>query len=100
MHTGTLKLSFVVRNLAGPRSTTVLADPPVFHRNQGHKHLKNVSESHTLVTVSSRWYSTVVLTTVMDHSPINQNFELNKSNHSLKEQHKISNIPKFRCKML
>ena len=40
----------------------------------------------------------------MDHSPINQNFELNKSrqkfHHSLKEHHKISNIPKFRCKML
>jgi hypothetical protein len=41
---------------------------------------------------------------IMDHSPINQNFELNKSrqkfHHSLKEHHKISNIPKFRCKML
>jgi hypothetical protein len=40
----------------------------------------------------------------MDHSPINQNFELNKSrqkfHHSLKGHHKISNIPKFRCKML
>jgi hypothetical protein len=40
----------------------------------------------------------------MDHSPINQNFELNKSrqkfHYSLKEHHKISNIPKFRCKML
>ena len=40
----------------------------------------------------------------MDHSPINQNFELNNSrqkfHHSLKEHHKISNIPKFRCKML
>jgi hypothetical protein len=41
---------------------------------------------------------------IMNHSPINQNFELNKSrqkfHHSLKEHHKISNIPKFRCKML
>ena len=40
----------------------------------------------------------------MDQSPINQNFELNKSrqkfHHSLKEHHKISNIPKFCCKML
>jgi hypothetical protein len=40
----------------------------------------------------------------MDHSPINQYFELNKSrqkfHHSLKEHHKISNIPKFLCKML
>jgi hypothetical protein len=39
-----------------------------------------------------------------DHSPINQNFELKKSrqkfHHSLKEHHKISNIPKFRWKML
>jgi hypothetical protein len=36
--------------------------------------------------------------------PINQNFELNKSrqkfHYSLKEHHKISNNPKFRCKML
>jgi hypothetical protein len=43
-------------------------------------------------------------TSEMDHSPINQNFELNKSwqkfHHNLKEHHKISNIPKFRCKML
>jgi hypothetical protein len=45
-----------------------------------------------------------VKTPSMDHSPISQNFELNKSrqkiHHSLKEHHKISNIPKFRCKML
>jgi hypothetical protein len=34
----------------------------------------------------------------------NQNFDLGKSrqifHHSLKEHHKISNIPKFRCEML
>jgi hypothetical protein len=40
----------------------------------------------------------------MDQSPINQNFELNKSrqkfHHSLKEHHKISSIPKFRFKMM
>jgi hypothetical protein len=40
----------------------------------------------------------------MDQSDIEHNFELNKSSqnfhHSLKERHKISNIPKFRCKML
>ena len=40
----------------------------------------------------------------MDKSHINQNFELNKSgqkfHHSLKEHHKISNIPEFRCEML
>ena len=38
------------------------------------------------------------------HWPNRQNFDLNKSrqkfHHSLKEHHKISNIPKFRCKML
>ena len=44
-------------------------------------------------------------TLAMDQSHINnQNFELNKSrknfHHSLKEHHKISNIPKFRCEML
>jgi hypothetical protein len=41
---------------------------------------------------------------LMDQFPINQNFDLNKSrqkcHHSLKEHHKISNIPKFRCEML
>jgi hypothetical protein len=35
---------------------------------------------------------------------INQSFDLNKSrqnfHHSLKEHHKISNIPKFRCELL
>ena len=40
----------------------------------------------------------------MDFSPYNQNFDLGKSgqifHHSLKEHHKISNIPKFRCEML
>ena len=39
---------------------------------------------------------------VNGHSPINQNLDLNKSrqkfHHSLKEHHKISNIPKFRAK--
>jgi hypothetical protein len=36
--------------------------------------------------------------------PNEQNFDLNKSrqkfHHSLKEHHKISSIPKFRCEML
>jgi hypothetical protein len=39
-----------------------------------------------------------------DLSPYNYNFDLDKSrqkfHHSLKEHHKISNIPKFRCEML
>jgi hypothetical protein len=41
---------------------------------------------------------------IIDLSPYNQNFDLGKSrqifHHSLKEHHKISNIPKFRCEML
>ena len=40
----------------------------------------------------------------MDLSPFNQGFYLHKSrqkfHYSLKEHHKISNIAKFRCKML
>ena len=40
----------------------------------------------------------------MDLFPNEQNFDLNKSrqtfHHSLKEHHKISNIPKFLCEML
>jgi hypothetical protein len=40
----------------------------------------------------------------IDHLRNRQNFDLDKSrhkfHHSLKEHHKISNIPKFRCEML
>jgi hypothetical protein len=36
----------------------------------------------------------------MDLFPNEQNFDLDKSRQRLKEHHKISNIPKFRCKML
>ena len=40
----------------------------------------------------------------MDHLHYRLIFDLNKSrqkvHHSLKEHHKISNIPKFRCEML
>jgi hypothetical protein len=40
----------------------------------------------------------------MDLLPNEQNFDQDKSRqkfyHSLKEHHKISNIPKFRCEML
>jgi hypothetical protein len=40
----------------------------------------------------------------MDYLNYRLNFDLNKSrqkfHHSLKEHHKISNIPKFRCEML
>ena len=40
----------------------------------------------------------------MDLFPNEQNFDLDKSRqkfyHGLKEHHKISNIPKFRCEML
>ena len=40
----------------------------------------------------------------MDHLHYRLNFDLNKSrqkfHHSLKEHHKISNIPKFCCEML
>jgi hypothetical protein len=40
----------------------------------------------------------------IDLSPFEWNFDLDKSgqkfHHSLKEHHKISNIPKFRCEML
>ena len=41
---------------------------------------------------------------LLDLFPNEQNFDLDKSrqkfHHSLKEHHKISNIPKFRCEML
>ena len=44
------------------------------------------------------------MTDTIDHLRNRLNFDLNKSrqkfHHSLKEHHKISNIPKFRCEML
>jgi hypothetical protein len=46
----------------------------------------------------------VILISWMDLVPNEHNFDLDKSgqkfHHSLKEDHKISNIPKFRCEML
>jgi hypothetical protein len=45
-----------------------------------------------------------MLRILMDLFPNEQNFDLDKSrqkfHHSLKEHHKISNIPKSRCEML
>jgi hypothetical protein len=43
-----------------------------------------------------------VSTDSMDLLPYEQNFDLDKSrqNHGLKEHHKISNIPTFRCEIL
>ena len=49
--------------------------------------------------VSHAWF-----TLAIDHLRNRQNFDINKSrqkfHYSLKEHHKISNIPKFRCEML
>jgi hypothetical protein len=52
------------------------------------------------------WYKPTSRHTLktIDLSPYNKNFDLDKSrqkfHHSLKEHHKISNIPKFCCEML
>jgi hypothetical protein len=47
---------------------------------------------------------TQIIRLPIDLSPFEWNFDLDKSgqkfHHSLKEHHKISNIPKFRCEML
>ena len=62
--------------------------------------------SHSLISGYSYFLRMIpeVTSEVNGPFPINQNFELNKSrqkfHHSLKEHHKISNIPKFRCKIL
>jgi hypothetical protein len=49
-------------------------------------------------------YKMIFLGSTMDLFPNEQNFDLDKPRerfyHNLKEHHKISNIPKFRCKML
>jgi hypothetical protein len=46
----------------------------------------------------------LVILCIIDLSPFKWNFDLDKSgqkfHHGLKEHHKISNIPNFRCKIL
>ena len=79
---------------------------PVYEKNTNprEKRKLNRQQEMRLNRLLEGSYIVKFIYITMDHSPINQNFELNKSrqkfHHSLKEHHKISNIPKFRCKML
>ena len=56
---------------------------------------------HTTISIFLKSLKVIWL---IDHLRNRLNFDLNKSgqkfHHSLKEHHKISNIPKFRCEML
>jgi hypothetical protein len=49
-------------------------------------------------------FAELLYLSLIDHLRNRLNFDLNKSrqkfHYSLKEHHKISNIPKFRCEML
>jgi hypothetical protein len=60
--------------------------------------------SKTHFSTVLKLFSLRILGTQMDLFPNKQNFDLDKSrhkfHHSLKEHHKISNIPTFRCEML
>ena len=60
------------------------------------------SYSKFVVITFTLWSQSVSIQ--IDHLRNRLNFDLNKSrqkfHHSLKEHHKISNIPKFRCEML
>jgi hypothetical protein len=55
-------------------------------------------------TINASFTTQEVRIVLIDLSPFEWNFDLDKSgqkfHHSLKEHHKISNIPKFRCEML
>ena len=55
------------------------------------------------MSVTEAWVDRLQFVSV-DLLPNEQNFDLDKSrqkfHHGLKEHHKISNIPKFRCEML
>jgi hypothetical protein len=55
-------------------------------------------------TINASFTTQEVRLVLIDLSPFEWNFDLDKSgqkfHHSLKEHHKISNIPKFRCEML
>jgi hypothetical protein len=60
-----------------------------------------IANQNNAIHASRNWN---ILTSLIDLSPFEWNFDLDKSgqkfHHSLKEHHKISNIPKFRCEML
>jgi hypothetical protein len=55
-------------------------------------------------TINASFTTQEVRLVLIDLSPFERNFDLDKSgqkfHHSVKEHHKISNIPKFRCEML
>jgi hypothetical protein len=73
------------------------------------KALRTVNQDHVTANYHALSYSfhadltisLIFLIAYMDLLPNEQNFDLDKSrqkfHHSLKEHHKISNIPKFRC---
>jgi hypothetical protein len=70
-----------------------------------HKQYFDISATNFLTKgFHSKRERSVYICQVIDHLRNRLNFDLNKSrqkfHHSLKEHHKISNIPKFRCEML
>ena len=68
------------------------------------RYTQNIHNCSTRSHTSEGGNRTIEIAAKTDHLRNRQNFDLNKSrqkfHHSLKEHHKISNIPKFRCEML
>ena len=67
-------------------------------------HILRAFITYLLVHIHQKQKITQEITVKMDLFHNEQNFDLDKSrqkfHHSLKEHHKINNIPKFRCEML
>jgi hypothetical protein len=67
-------------------------------------YVQNHHNSFILVHMRQKKKFALEIAATIDLSPFKWNFDLDKSgqkfHHSLKEHHKISNIPKFRCEML
>jgi hypothetical protein len=61
-------------------------------------------KSETSAILFGQQLAVFILDLTIDLSPYEWNFDLDmpgqKFHHSLKEHHKISSIPKFRCEML
>jgi hypothetical protein len=58
---------------------------------------------HKLLPILVYYWTKLIIAGSIDLSPYEWNFDLDKPGqkfHSLKERHKISNTPKFRCEML
>jgi hypothetical protein len=92
--------------------TIIMTNLPLIITDSAIKTIIIITIIITTTTIRSIIIITIIMTNLpliitnsaMDLFPNKQNFDLDKFrqtfHHSLKEHHKISNIPKFRCELL